>query len=296
MNLSHHDYFKWVDEVKSDPGDFHPLSSISTLKVYVNGLLAGDDAYYLYNEEADILEIVVPYSSEAPANKDELVNMKDVTISGIKDMKYTGESVIPDYELTYGSTTLEESLDYIVTTDNDVDEGTATITFIGMGKYYGSVTRNYKIGKDIPDDAAKDDAEKDDADKKKPSYSKEWVDGLWYNADGTQTYKGKLSWKQNSTGWWVEDSSGWYPVSCWQKIDGKWYYFVETGYMDYSEYRDGCWLGADGAWDEDYSNGKWCSDSTGWWYEDNGWYPAGQYLWINGVNYYFMSNGYWDGK
>ena len=126
-----------------------------------------------------------------------------------------------------------------------------------------------------------------------PKYSNEWVNGKWYNADGTQTYEGTLEWKCNSTGWWVEDSTGWYPYSTWQKIDGKWYYFLDSGYMDYSEYRDGCWLGSDGAWIEDYYGGHWCGDSTGWWYEDSsGWYPYSTWLWIDGSCYYFMSDGY----
>ena len=106
------------------------------------------------------------------------------------------------------------------------------------------------------------------------------------------SYKYKGSWKSNSKGWWFEDENGWYPHSQWQKIDGKWYYFCSDGYMDYSEYRDGCWLGSDGAWDENYSNGKWHLDGTGWWYEDNGWYPQNQYLWIDGVRYWFDSQGY----
>ena len=139
-----------------------------------------------------------------------------------------------------------------------------------------------------------DDNKKSDGDKKSDTrYSNEWVDGKWYNADGSQTYKAVLSWKQDASGWWVEDSNGWYPVNQWQKIDGKWYFFTESGYMDYSEYRDGCWLGADGAWDENYSGGHWMSDSTGWWYEDNsGWYPQSQWVWIDGSCYYFESNGY----
>ncbi len=126
-----------------------------------------------------------------------------------------------------------------------------------------------------------------------PTYSSEWVGGKWYNEDGTQTYEGTLSWKCNSSGWWVEDTTGWYPASQWQKIDGKWYYFTSDGYMDYGEYRDGCWLGSDGAWVESYSGGHWCKNSKGWWYEDSsGWYPYSQYLWIDGTEYYFKADGY----
>ena len=64
--------------------------------------------------------------------------------------------------------------------------------------------------------------------------------------------------------------------------------------MDYSEYRDGCWLRSDGSWDVSYSGGHWLSDSSGWWYMDNsGWYPVNQWLWIDGVNYWFDGSGYW---
>ncbi len=66
--------------------------------------------------------------------------------------------------------------------------------------------------------------------------SNEWVEGKWYNADGSQTYDGTLSWMCDENGWWVEDSSGWYPYSQWVKIDRKWYYFTSSGYMDYGEY------------------------------------------------------------
>lgn len=127
----------------------------------------------------------------------------------------------------------------------------------------------------------------------KTSYSSEWVNGKWYNADGSQTYPYTMTWKCNSTGWWIEDSNGWYPANTWQKINGKWYYFTASGYMDYSEYRDGCWLNADGSWNEAYSGGHWSSNATGWWYTDNsGWYPVNSWLWIDGKNYHFNGSGY----
>ena len=65
-------------------------------------------------------------------------------------------------------------------------------------------------------------------------------------------------------------------------------------YLDYSEYRDGCWLNGSGAWDESYSGGYWDSNSTGWWYIDGtGWFPKNQWLWIDGTQYYFDGDGYW---
>ncbi len=122
--------------------------------------------------------------------------------------------------------------------------------------------------------------------------SNEWRDGYWLDADGKLGYKYKGSWKENSKGWWFEDESGWFAKNQWQKIDGKWYFFCDDGYMDYSEYRDGCWLGADGAWDEAYGAGHWSKNSRGWWYSDGDWYPVNQYLWIDGVQYWFDASGY----
>ncbi len=139
-------------------------------------------------------------------------------------------------------------------------------------------------------------------------------------------------WKGNSTGWWYQYSDGSYASNKWEKISGKWYYFGSSGYMttgwkqignkwyyfdssgsmktgwvksgsdwyylcsdgtmDYSEYRDGYWLNADGSWDTSYSGGHWDQNSNGWWYEDNGWYPKNEWLWVNGKNYHFNSFGY----
>ncbi|MCR4845876.1 MAG: cellulase family glycosylhydrolase [Eubacterium sp.] len=140
----------------------------------------------------------------------------------------------------------------------------------------------------------KKDASSDKKDEKKEEVpSNEWKDGKWYDADGKQTYEAKGEWKSDEYGWWFEDESGWFPVSCWQKIDGKWYYFTNLGYMDYGEYRDGCWLGDDGAWVEEYYGGHWMNNSKGWWYEDeSGWYPQLQWVWIDGSCYYFEADGF----
>ena len=40
------------------------------------------------------------------------------------------------------------------------------------------------------------------------------------------------------------------------------------------------------------ANGTWSSDSSGWWYEEGGWYPVSQWLWIDGSCYYFKDSGY----
>lgn len=123
-------------------------------------------------------------------------------------------------------------------------------------------------------------------------YTNEWVNGKWYDMDGNQSYAGVLVWKCNSSGWWVEDTKGWYPTNTWQKIDGKWYYFNQDGYMAENEWRDGCWLNQSGAWE--YTGiSSWNKDNKGWYYKDStGWYATSSWQKINGRWYYFDSSGY----
>lgn len=122
--------------------------------------------------------------------------------------------------------------------------------------------------------------------------SNEWKDGKWYDANGRQTYTGELSWKKNSKGWWVEDSLGWYPVSMWQKINGTWYYFNDSGYMVSNEWVGGCWCDSDGSCTY-AGQGSWKWDTRGWWYEDTlGWYPQAKWQKIDGTWYYFHADGY----
>ena len=165
-----------------------------------------------------------------------------------------------------------------------------------------SITLYAKWVADIPDNKPADNSNNQSnqnkgsdnkgSENKEKKYSNEWVDGKWYDKNGNQTYGGTMSWKKNATGWWVEDTKGWYPQDQWQKIDGKYYYFDESGYMAADEWRDGYWLGSDGAWDDKYKM-TWKRDSKGWWIEDKtGWYPQNQWQKIDGNWYYFKGDGY----
>ena len=125
-----------------------------------------------------------------------------------------------------------------------------------------------------------------------PAHANEWYNGKWYNADGTCTYTGELKWYCDSTGWWVQDTDGWYPVSQWEKIDGVWYYFNSSGYMASSEWYDGYWFNGDGSWDSAYKM-TWKNNATGWWIEDiTGWWPSNSWQKIDGYWYYFDGSGY----
>ena len=222
--------------------------------------------------------------SSKEAGTDKNVSISNLTLGGASAGNY---KLANDGNQTYAKASITACVHSKTEVRNKVDATKTSKGYTG-DTYCQTCGKLLSKGKDVeklPDDSDKKD---------KTSYSNEWVDGKWYNADGICDYAGTLSWKNDETGWWVEDSEGWYPVAQWQKIDGKWYYFTESGYMDYSEYRDGCWLGSDGAWVEEYYGGHWCSNSSGWWYEDSsGWYPVSQYVWIDGTEYWFGADGYW---
>ena len=123
----------------------------------------------------------------------------------------------------------------------------------------------------------------------------EWIEGYWIGADGSWTYQPKGYWMQNETGIWWEDTSGYYPVNEWVKVDDYWHYFNEKGYKEVTSYRDGYWLDMNGAWDHvNYPyTGSWEMDTYGWYFIDgSGWYPANEWMKINGRWFYFYASGY----
>ena len=46
-------------------------------------------------------------------------------------------------------------------------------------------------------------------------------------------------WHRDNTGWWWQEKNGTYPVSKWEKINGRWYHFNQSGYMDTGWYKEG---------------------------------------------------------
>ena len=129
-------------------------------------------------------------------------------------------------------------------------------------------------------------------------YSNEWVDGKWYNKNGTQTYKPLGSWKKDGKDWMYADSSGWYAKNRWQKIDFKWYFFDKEGHMLKDAYQKDAsgkiwYIGKSGAWDEKAAVTGWKQDSKGWWFGLYGKdYLKNTWKMINGNWYYFKADGY----
>lgn len=55
-------------------------------------------------------------------------------------------------------------------------------------------------------------------------------------------------WRQDPTGWWYADGDSWY--TGWKQVDGKWYYFMNDGYMAHNCYISSKYhLNSSGVWD-----------------------------------------------
>lgn len=76
-------------------------------------------------------------------------------ITTIDQQTYTGFEIIPDYTVTSGDVTLVEDVDYTVTYSNNINVGTASAVFSGIGNYNGTLNKTsfFKI---IKKDVTKD--------------------------------------------------------------------------------------------------------------------------------------------
>ncbi len=60
------------------------------------------------------------------------------------------------------------------------------------------------------------------------------------------------SWQQDGSGWWYQNDDGSWPANTWQWINGKCYYFDESGYMlSGTTAPDGSTVDESGAWTDE---------------------------------------------
>lgn len=118
-----------------------------------------------------------------------------------------------------------------------------------------------------------------------------------YTTNGLETIGGKL---------YCFDSTG-YMITGWKIIDGSWRYFDGSGAMatdrwigNYYVDNNGCMVTNSWIYFEYYVDGNglyrpgtWKKDANGWWYQVGNTYAKDIMLILNGICYFFDSNGYW---
>ncbi len=71
--------------------------------------------------------------------------LHDSMISDIAPVAFTGDSVEPEFSVSYNGIALIKGNDYIVACENNVNIGTATVVITGVGNFEGTVRKNFKI-------------------------------------------------------------------------------------------------------------------------------------------------------
>jgi len=75
------------------------------------------------------------------------INLSGYAVSTIANQIYSGKAIIPNVIVSNGNITLKNGVDYIVTCNNNVNVGTATLVITGKGDYTGTITRRFTISK-----------------------------------------------------------------------------------------------------------------------------------------------------
>lgn len=74
-------------------------------------------------------------------------SIKSAKVTGIKNKSYTGKKQTQKLKVVYKGKTLVKNRDYTVTYKNNKKPGKAKVIIKGKGKYYGTITKTFKIKK-----------------------------------------------------------------------------------------------------------------------------------------------------
>ncbi len=96
------------------------------------------------------------------------------------------------------------------------------------------------------------------------------------------------SWIQSNGRWWYKHADGSYTTNDWEKINGVWYRFDNSGWMQTGWVKDGSWYYLDGS---GAMKTGWLKDNGSWYYlQDSGAMKTG-WLKDNGSWYYLQDSG-----
>ncbi|MBO4864651.1 MAG: leucine-rich repeat protein [Eubacterium sp.] len=146
------EYAIYINAIKLNEGYFFPESikkskvmsgDITDIAIKVNGV-ERDDIEIHYKSDKDLFYCYIPIG------KPQIDIVKEgASVSGITDKTYDGTELTQDISviITKGedTTTLIEGTDYVVSYENNIEVGTATVTVKGIGKYSGVITNTFEI-------------------------------------------------------------------------------------------------------------------------------------------------------
>lgn len=96
------------------------------------------------------------------------------------------------------------------------------------------------------------------------------------------------SWIQSNGRWWFKHNDGSYTSDGWEKIDGVWYHFDSSGWMQTGWVKDGSWYYLDGS---GAMKTGWLKDNGSWYYLDSSGSMKTGWMKVAGKWYYAYSSG-----
>ena len=95
-------------------------------------------------------------------------------------------------------------------------------------------------------------------------------------------------WVQAGSRWWFKHSDGSYTTNGWEKINGVWYRFDNSGWMQTGWVKDGNWYYLDGS---GAMKTGWLKDNGSWYYLDGSGAMKTGWMKVSGKWYYVYSSG-----
>ena len=105
-------------------------------------------------------------------------------------------------------------------------------------------------------------------------------------SDSNSNFSG--SWVQSGSRWWYKHADGSYKTNGWEKINGVWYRFDNSGWMQTGWVKDGSWYYLDGS---GAMKTGWLKDNGSWYYLDGSGAMKTGWLKDNGSWYYLQDSG-----
>lgn len=91
------------------------------------------------------VNIALDYMDDSEWWEEPKIDISGATIEEIPDQTYTGEEITPMPIITYDDIELEELMDYMLSYENNVEVGVATVVATGIGDYEGTKTQTFNI-------------------------------------------------------------------------------------------------------------------------------------------------------
>lgn len=125
----------------------------NNLVITYNGTQLTSDDFRItsvyYSSSNEILDFSLSYKQNYSGSR-HMTSVKLCDLSDIPEQIFNGNAVTPKPTVKYGSDTLQEGTDYILTWKDNAKTGTGSVTVTGINNYFSSQSLTFKISAPAP--------------------------------------------------------------------------------------------------------------------------------------------------